>query len=354
MKRNYGIDLLRVVAMVFVIVLHLTGVGGICGAAVLGTPQFYISQFFRIATFCAVNCYALISGFVGWSRTPKVSGLLNLWLKVIIFCVGITVFTQLRNPAAVNLSDLWNAFTPVKLQKYWYFNAYVLMFPFTPLLNRGIQSIHGREAVLSAVGVCLLILTLRIPGIRDIILLGSGYSALWLLILYVLGGLMGRFEIPAKLSAIGWAGLFLLAVGMSYLPRMGMLLIQPELWTPDNQNLSMQYTNPSVVLAGVALVGLFARLELPQRGISLAKALSPHAFGVYLFHTHTLIFLTAIRGRFACLGTGPVWEMLAVLFGVTAVIFCAGIAADWVITQGMKLLRLDRLLKKLDRFVLRR
>ena len=123
MKRNYGIDLLRITAMVFVIVLHLTGVGGICAAAAYGTPQFYISQFFRIATYCSVNCYALISGYVGWNRTPKLSGLLNLWIKVIAFCVAITVFTQLRDPAAVGLSDLWKAFTPVKMQKYCFLQA---------------------------------------------------------------------------------------------------------------------------------------------------------------------------------------------------------------------------------------
>ena len=33
MKRNYGIDLLRMAAMVLVILLHLTGVGGICAGA---------------------------------------------------------------------------------------------------------------------------------------------------------------------------------------------------------------------------------------------------------------------------------------------------------------------------------
>ena len=71
MKRNYGIDLLRMVAMVFVILLHLTGVGGICANAPLFSPQFFLSQFLRIATFCAVNCYALISGFVGWHRSRK-------------------------------------------------------------------------------------------------------------------------------------------------------------------------------------------------------------------------------------------------------------------------------------------
>lgn len=349
MKRNYGIDLLRMVAMVLVILLHLTGVGGICAGAPLGSPQFYLSQFFRIAAFCAVNCYALISGFVGWQRTPKLSGLLNLWLKVIGFCVVITVFTQLRDPAAVDLSDLWKAFTPVMEAKYWYFNAYVGLFFFVPLLNHGIRGISGREAVFSMAGIGLLVLVLPYCKLKDSVLLGSGYSTLWLMILYLLGGLMSRFEIPEKLSAPKWAGLYLLAVAGSYLPRMGLLVLKPELWTPANQNLSMQYTGPSVVLAAVALVGLFARLELGPRMVRITKALSPHAFGVYLCHTHTLIFLTAIRNQFGFLGTAPVWKLLIVLFGATAVIYAVGTAADWVLTQGMKLLRIDRLLKKLDR-----
>lgn len=351
LKRNYGIDLLRIVAMVFVIVLHLTGVGGICGAAALGTRQFYISQLFRIATFCAVNCYALISGYVGWSRSPKLSSLLSLWLKVVAFCVAITVFTQLRDPAAVELADLWKAFTPVAEGKYWYFNAYIGLFFFVPLLSHGLRHISGREALLTFVGLSLLVIALPHTRIRDTFQLGSGYSTLWLILMYLLGGLMGRFEIPAKLPALVWAGLYLLAVAMSYVPRMGMLAANPELWTPANQNLSMQYTNPSVVLAAVALVGLFARFTLPQWGIRLTKALSPHAFGVYLLHTHTLIFSTAIGGRFAHLGTARTLKMLVVLFGATAVIFLAGIAADWLISQIFRLLRVDKLLKKIDTLI---
>lgn len=348
MKRNYGIDLLRIVAMVFVIVLHLTGVGGICGAAPLGSPQFYISQLLRIATFCTVNCYALISGYVGWSRSPRLSSLLSLWLKVIAFCVAITIFTQLRDPAAVDLTDLQKAFTPVSEAKYWYFNAYIGLFFFAPLLNHGIRGIRGREAILSVVGLSLLVMVLPYTRLKDSFLLGSGYSSLWLILMYLLGGLMSRFEIPAKLPMPAWAGLYLLAVAMSYVPRMWMLKMQPELWTPSNQNLSMQYTGPAVVLAAAALVGFFARLELPQWGIRLTKALSPHAFGVYLLHTHKLIFATAIIGRFAYLGTARTIKMLAVLCGATAVIFLVGIVADWIVSQVFRLLRIDKLLKKLD------
>ena len=212
MKRNYGIDLLRIVSMIFVILLHIMGVGGVCANTQLFSPQFFLSQFVRIATFCAVNCYALISGFVGWDRRPKPSGLLNLWAKVILFCVAITVFTQLRAPEAVGLGDLWKAFTPVKEAKYWYFNAYVGLFFFLPLLNHGVRGISGRDAVFVMAGIFLVVLNVPNSKISQVFLLANGYSTLWLMILYILGGLMGRFDIPGKLSARGWLCLYLLAV----------------------------------------------------------------------------------------------------------------------------------------------
>ena len=183
MKRNYGIDLLRIVSMIFVILLHIMGVGGVCANTQLFSPQFLLSQFVRIATFCAVNCYALISGFVGWDRRPKPSGLMNLWAKVILFCVAITVFTQLRAPEAVGLGDLWKAFTPVKEAKYWYFNAYVGLFFFLPLLNHGVRGISGRDAVFVMAGIFLVVLNVPNSKISQVFLLANGYSTLWLMIL---------------------------------------------------------------------------------------------------------------------------------------------------------------------------
>ena len=39
-ERNYGIDLLRIVAMLCVVILHAVGPGGILDAAAEGTVQY--------------------------------------------------------------------------------------------------------------------------------------------------------------------------------------------------------------------------------------------------------------------------------------------------------------------------
>lgn len=348
MKRNYGIDSLRMVAMFFVIILHLVGVGGICGNAPLLSANFIISQFFRTATYCAVNVYALISGFVGWNRTPKLSSLLNLWLKVICFCVGITVFTQFRAPELVGWAHLWKALTPVKDGMFWYFSAYVVLFFFIPLLNHAVRHVPPKEAALSMAGIALLVLSLNKSQLYTTFQLGGGYSSLWLMILYLAGGLMGRYELHRKLSKKQWAGVYLLSVLASLLPRLVLLMLKPEYWTPANQNMMVQYISPTIVLSAVALVGLFSQLELPGFGMKLVSKLSPHAFGVYLFHTHSLIFQTDIVGQFARLGTAPLYELLGVLLGAALLIYMVGTALDWGVSTALKLLKIDRLLKKAD------
>ncbi len=350
MKRNFGIDLLRIVAMMFVIVLHLVGVGGICAQAPLLGGNFLVTQFLRTATFCAVNVYALISGFVGWNRGAKLSGLLILWLKVICFCVGITLFTKLRAPDTVGWADLKRAFTPVLDGKYWYFSSYVGMFFFTPVLNHAARSISGREAMLTMGGITMLVLSLPYSKLTNNFLLANGYSVLWLVILYLGGALLGRFRIPEKAKTWHWAVLYLLAVLANHVPRMVLLWLKPEYWTPSNQNLMVQYTSPTIILSAVALMCLFARLELKKPMVRAVSKLSPHAFGVYLFHTHTLVFLTAVRGRFAYLGTAPLYELLGTLLSATAVIYILGTVLDWALTRLMQLVRVDRLLKKLDVF----
>lgn len=351
MKRNYGIDLLRLAAMGLVIVLHIVGVGGVCGNTELFSPNFLAGQFLRTAAYCAVNIYALISGFVGWDRKPKLSSLLMLWLKVMAFCVVIAVFTRLRAPETVGLKDLLKSLVPVLTNQYWYFTAYVGMFFFIPFLNQAIRHISGREAILALGGIAVILATLPVSRLRLILLLADGYSTLWLMILYLVGGLMGRFEVHKKLSPEKWGLVYLLGILASLLPRLALLWLKPEYWSPDTQNLMVQYTSPTIILCAAALVGLFAGLELKGRAVKIVSKLSPHAFGVYLLHTHALIFQRAITGRFAWLAAEPVYGLLGGVLGSALVIFAAGIGLDMAITAAIRLTGVEKLLKLPDKIM---
>ena len=63
MKRNYGIDLLRIVLMFMVCMLHTLGQGGIlknCGDKTVEKAVFYLLE---VICYCAVDAFAVISGY---------------------------------------------------------------------------------------------------------------------------------------------------------------------------------------------------------------------------------------------------------------------------------------------------
>ena len=81
-NRNYGIDLLRVIAMLYVVILHSLGAGGVLETAAEGSITYKTAWAVEIAAFGAVNIFAIISGYVSYSETDKPINLknyLSLW-----------------------------------------------------------------------------------------------------------------------------------------------------------------------------------------------------------------------------------------------------------------------------------
>lgn len=61
-KRNYGIDLLRLVSMFLIVVLHSLSRGALVGVAPFNI-HYEAGFLIEALTYCAVNCFALISGY---------------------------------------------------------------------------------------------------------------------------------------------------------------------------------------------------------------------------------------------------------------------------------------------------
>ena len=71
-KRNTGINLFKLFSMFMIALLHVLGMGGITGAAA-GTSSYYPVYLMQNAAFCAVNCYALVSGYLMLGKKIKPS-----------------------------------------------------------------------------------------------------------------------------------------------------------------------------------------------------------------------------------------------------------------------------------------
>lgn len=82
-EHHYGLDLLRILSMFMIVVTHVLGKGGLRSTVEGHVDIYFITTWIiQVLVYGAVNCYALISGYVGIQSRYKYSKLANIWLQV--------------------------------------------------------------------------------------------------------------------------------------------------------------------------------------------------------------------------------------------------------------------------------
>ena len=114
-ERSAGLDLLRSLCMLMVVILHLLGRGGVMAAAVPFTPNYHLTWLWESAAYCAVDCYALLTGYLSVRSRFRPAPLLQLWLQVFCYSAGITALFALFYE---QVSFLLDAFQSALLQYY--------------------------------------------------------------------------------------------------------------------------------------------------------------------------------------------------------------------------------------------
>ena len=334
-QRNRGIDLLRMTAMWMVVILHILNKGGVLAAAAPLSAGQGTARLLETAAYCAVNCYGLISGYVGVQRRFRYSGALALWLRVAFYTLGITAVFACLMPGSVNGDRVLRAFFPVLFRQYWYVTAYFGMCLFIPFFNLLLNRLSKGQLRLLALSIVLVFSVLPTLRQKDVFLTDNGYSVLWLSCLYLLGGVLRlcgsqTSRRPASRGAI-YAGCVL----ATWLVR----LAGDRLWMARTGHLCDKvlltaYTSPTVLLAAVALVLCFAELNIGPRFGRFIESVSPLAFSVYLIHAHPLIWEHWLAGRFAFLADKPPILLASGVLGGAFAIYAVCSLAD-VLRAGL-------------------
>lgn len=199
-KRNYGVDLLRICCMIGIIMLHIFNYGGMLTGD-LPDGNFTVVWIWEIAAYSSVNCFVLISGYLGFrgkKYTSNLKNIINLFFTVLFYSVLIKFSIKLLFPVEVSLKDLVKAFFPITTRQYWFFSSYFVMFVFSPLINLVVDKASNRT--LTAAGIAVFAISvMTLAG--DAFGLKDGNSAAWFLFVYFIGALMKKFDIINTISA---------------------------------------------------------------------------------------------------------------------------------------------------------
>ena len=149
-ERNYGIDLLRLVLMYMVCMLHTLGQGGILQSCQTGGAGYKVFWFLEIFSYCAVDGFALISGYMAKDKPRKYSKIAEMWFQAFFYSFVVTLVLLLCLNVNIGIKEILQNALPVTYKKFWYFSAYFALFFAIPVLNKFIFSI---DMVLSLIHI---------------------------------------------------------------------------------------------------------------------------------------------------------------------------------------------------------
>ena len=351
--RNYGIDLLRIICMLMIVMLHLLGPGGILGKSPFLSLKYEVLWFVEIGCFCAINCFALISGYVGCCAKHHYINLLLLWLTVVFYTVLITAIFQILLPQSVTMQTWLNAFFPVITYQYWYFTAYFVLFLTMPFLNTILQKCSKKELDTTLMLLFFAFCILAILFQRDSFMLGNGYSAWWLIFLYLVGGYFRKYQLLHKLKVRTCLWGYLGMVFITWFVKLSMeLFCLHVLHTNRYNSYLFKYTSPTIVIASILLLSVFERLKLSHKIIKYIQIFIPLVFSVYLIHVHPLIWKNIWIQYFSSLANLPLPLILLCIFSIMFAVFLGCCCLDFIRKKIFEYLDIkQKLLNSKERFV---
>ncbi len=325
-SRNYGIDAFRIISMLMVVMLHVLRHGGILESA--ESANYWAVWFLEILAYCAVNCYALVSGYVGVYAKYKISNLAILWCRVAFYTIPITVVCKIVFPDKIGLGTLVSAFFPVYSGAYWYFTAYAVMFLFIPFMNEAVARLSQNALRFSLIAIVISVSVIR-PFASiiwdDIFKLQNGYSGWWLMILYLIGAYVRKYglfnRIKSHRTGIFLSAYFAFAV-ITWLSKLILQFISYRLFGEIKlDGILVEYCSITILGCAVSLLLAFEQLKLRSAMAKAVAILSPLAFSVYLIHEQFFIKNEFIVDKLKWVAGLPVWQVVPTVLGIVIAIY---------------------------------
>lgn len=320
-EKNYGIDALRVLAMFMVVIVHIMNLGGVLNSTYRFTSQYESGWLLHSAAFCAVDVFALVSGYVWVNGKYRYRNIVELWLQVVFYTISITALFHVLSPGSVSAMDWLKAAFPLMFGQYWYFSSYFAMYLFIPLLNIVLEKMEKNQ-LFCFIGIVLLWFScIQTLFYSDVFGTMDGYSAIWLMILYLVGGCIRKYSTRKRRESRSYFAGYLLLVALTWLSKLIIeLLTRAVLEEPRAGNYLISYKSPTILLAAICLFLTFERMDVPLSIKKGTQVLAPLTFGVFLIHANPLVSIYIMNNRFSSYASFP-WpiEIFAVL-GTAAMI----------------------------------
>jgi len=354
--RNYGLDILRCLAMVMVVILHFLDKGDVLrnladeGSFAASDHAAWILEAFCIV---AVNCYMLLSGYFLKENSFKLSRLLGLvckiWLySVIVGIIGTSLGLQ-SDP--VDTYYILRLIFPISMGTYWFMTAYIFFYILLPAL--GIAASRMNSRMMKILIVCLTAFHCIVKSVvpAQMSVDNRGMDVVWYIVLYFIAVYIRRFTVYGEAGALEtgntvnsvsgkaatakkhnaafWIILYLIFALLIYGEAMVLRAVYLKTGAMSYIiNVSYAYNHIFALAASVCLFVFFLVCRPGEKIGRIFAFLGKYSLGVYLLHENI-----SIRYAWEKLFTDGEISSVIATFAIAVfagiVVFIAGVIVDF-------------------------
>ena len=290
--RQSNFELLRIIAMLFIIASHFAVHGGM----VFSTPSFnsIFVQILSLGGKIGVNLFVLITGYFGVTKTSfSVNKISKLIIQVSFYSVVLYSICCIIGAGIFGIRLFGEAALPMifRSSDYWFFSVYLLLYLSAPFLNAAINRLGKRE--LCATILIFIFFFTIVPHFFGAIntVTSYGFSELiWFYVMYLVGAYIrlynplksGVFKIVVALIA---SSLLFIAVNSAYIMFDGAAwsgtfgeILSDLLWNLKNS----QMNNFFPLVISLLWFLLFQKINIGN--LKILNLIGKSTFGIYLIH----------------------------------------------------------------------
>lgn len=284
-------ELLRIISMVMIVTLHFLGFGGILSRLQTGDPKYYLANIIEYACIIAVNLYVMITGYFCINKKIRPKKILYLEIEMIFYLVFIYCCAIVNGIEKFEVEKFIKNFFPYITKQYWFLTAYMSLYLMIPIVNKIVSNIEKKEyKYFLIIILSILSVAATLYPKNSILNVSSGYSIVWFITVYLIGGYIKLYYSEHKFNSIklisNYIGMIAVHMAIDWL---SFKINKFELLGDYREN-SLNYNNIITLIEACALFLLFKQINI--KNVFMQKvilAISQLTLGVYLIHENPII-----------------------------------------------------------------
>lgn len=289
---NSNYELLRVIAMIFIVIWHVIIHGNLVERTT-GAVNFVINAIL-LFVIVHVNIFMLLTGYYQSKSKFKLKKLIQLILEIwfynftintILYFTGLIEYSKFEYILKASFFDYTS---------YWYVQCYLIIYLLSPFLNKFINEcdrIQLKKLIFVLIGCFSFIPFLT----GNLTYNTNGFNVLQYIMLYFVGAYIRKYDLNmkflCKFNVTQKRLIFILTFMLSWLINLMMNYFAITLNIMDSSVLNYfsqaisafkyYYSNPLVIIQSISLFFLFGTLSFSNKFINKLGGLM---FGIYLVH----------------------------------------------------------------------